>query len=152
MSKNIFSKLNRKLLAVHFIVLVAFMFYACKNSDNQLVENSEIKEKIEASDRLLMHTVFLNLKDSISQEDKAYALNELKKLKDIPEVMSFVVGTKANTGDPRLNKTYDLVLQMSFKNIEELKLYDKDSLHSEVRKKLKNLLAGPPEVYDYWSN
>lgn len=152
MSKNSFFKFNSQPILTGLIFLFVLTLFACKNSDQQNVDTSDIKEKSELHEKLLIHNVFLDLKDSISKEDKAYALQELKRLKDIPEVMSLVVGTKANTGDPRLNKNYDIALHVSFKTMEELKIYDKDSTHSDVRKNLKNLLAGPPEVFDYWSN
>ena len=117
----------------------------------QSKENASSNSALQESKRLLMHSVYLNLKDSISVKDKQYALAQLKRLKNIKAVTSLYAGFKAETGDSRLHKDYDLVLHATFQSTAELKTYDQDSTHAEVRRNLKPLLARPPMVFDYWA-
>lgn len=98
---------------------------------------------------LLLHDVYLDLKE-ISDEDKLMVLSELNRLSEVEGVLSVQVGERAETGDARLNKDYDVALHVGFASEDDLKVYAKASLHLEVRANIKDFLAGPPMVYDYW--
>ncbi len=98
-----------------------------------------------------MHDVYLNLKDSISESDLAKVIGELKRLEQVPSAHNLYVGTRAETGDTRLDPNYDLALHVEFTTEKNLESYAVDSLHLEVRSNLKDFLAVPPVVFDYWT-
>lgn len=100
---------------------------------------------------LLMHDVYLDLVDSLSASDYDAALASLWELKEIGGVYRLHVGSRAETGDPRLDENYDLALHVEFLNVEDLKKYDQAPKHQEIRVRLKPLLAAPPRVFDYWT-
>lgn len=111
--------------------------------------DSNAATKSGADQALLLHDVYLDLKE-ISDEDKLMVLSELNRLSKVEGVLSVEVGERAETGDARLNKDYDVALHVGFASEEDLKVYAKAPLHLEVRANIKEFLAGPPVVYDYW--
>ncbi len=97
-----------------------------------------------------MHLVFFDLKESVTEAETAQFMAALKSLSQIDYVKSVKAGTPAETGDPRLAKGYDAVLQMGFASQADLAKYQQDSIHLKVKKELGSLMGGPPVVYDYF--
>jgi hypothetical protein len=133
-----------------YLVFILLCTLACKNSDKEVIDKSTLKSDNVLSEKLLMHNVFLNLKDSVSSDEKQFAIDQLISLKQVEGVLELHAGPKAETGDERLNKNYDVALHVVFKSKEDLSVYDTDPYHAKVRAQLKDLLAGPPVVFDYW--
>ena len=98
----------------------------------------------------LVHTVFLSLKDEVTQNRKEKIIKILKSLGEIKVTKGLTVSVKAETEDARAETNYDLVLQMAFKDLKDLHLYSVNSSHFEIRAQLKPDLASVPVVYDYW--
>ncbi|MFY0673305.1 MAG: Dabb family protein [Bacteroidia bacterium] len=145
-----------KLQIVVFVAIFIFTL-GCKQNAidlNKKVDKEELNSELEASEipaKLLMHDVYLNLKDSVTEDEISFALDQLKRLDTLESTLWVHAGKKADTGDSRLNKDYDLALHVVFTSLENLKIYDADPTHADVRTQLKNLLAGPPIVFDYWT-
>ncbi|MGB0432249.1 MAG: Dabb family protein [Bacteroidia bacterium] len=146
-------------MITHFKILITCVFFtivsfACK-TDSEIV-NKEVTTTTNTAavaepERFLMHDVFLDLKDSIAEKEIEFAIEQIKRLKELNTIHWLHVGKRAETGDARLNANYDIALHVVFKSIEDLHSYDKDSTHANVRSNIKNLLAGPPVVFDYWT-
>jgi hypothetical protein len=99
----------------------------------------------------LVHAVYFNLKDDISDADEQRFLEELKRLADVPSADYVEAGPPAASGDPRMDSTFDMALQVGFPDLEALAKYQADSLHLDVKSKVGRFLAGPPVVYDFFS-
>jgi len=93
----------------------------------------------------------LNLVNSISDEDEKMVFNEIKRLEQVKTTRWVHVGRRAETGDARLDADFDIALHVVFDNEEDMKAYAEDALHLEVRSNVKEFLAGPPIVFDYWT-
>ena len=143
---------------ISLIVFAIFIFISgCKKSEekaesliNKAEENLETLNE-EIPSRLLMHDVYLNLKDSATEDDYSFVIKQLKRLDALETTLWVYAGKRAETGDSRLDKDYDLALHVVFTSEENLHEYDKDATHADVRAQLKDLLAGPPVVFDYWT-
>ncbi len=144
--------MNRVTLA---FVAIIFILQSCSQNDskNEVIDaETTITEVTESTpEHYLMHDVFLDLKDSITENEIAFAIEQLKRLEQLETVHWVHVGKRAETGDARLDSKYDLALHVVFKSLDDLHVYDKDLTHADVRAQLKDLLAGPPVVFDYWT-
>lgn len=139
----------KKLIVIAF---AAFLLTASCKQNETIIEKEIIKEfEKEVPERLLMHNVFLNLNDSISATDLDMVMNELSKLNQVESVLLYHAGKRAETGDARLDKDYDVALHVVFESEENLKKYSIDPLHLAVREKIKPFLIAPPVVFDYWT-
>lgn len=129
-----------------WLCLIGLLLSACAgNTPGNTVLTS-------STERLLLHDVYLNLKEGVGEEERNLVITELKRLADVQGIYSVQVGLRAETKDPRLNADYDLALHTAFTSLENLKAYAKAPLHLEVLSNIKDFLAGPPVVYDYWIN
>jgi hypothetical protein len=140
------------------IALAILIFtFGCKENEEKakaVIEKAEENLETlneEVPSKLLMHDVYLNLKDSATEDDYAFAIEQLKRLDALETTLWAHAGRRAETGDSRLDKDYDLALHVVFTSEENLHEYDKDATHADVRAQLKDLLAGPPVVFDYWT-
>ena len=97
----------------------------------------------------LMHDVYLDLRDSLSPEEREYILGGLAELSEIPEVLELTIGTRLPTGDSRLDSTFDLALHMAFADVDALLAYQINEDHLAVKKAIAPYLAGAPRVFDY---
>lgn len=133
-----------------FFLLLALATLGCKEpKEPQQVQQTEAAAPV-ADGTKLMHLVFFDLKEGITEAETAQFLAALESLSQINYVKSVKAGTPAETGYPRLAKGYDAVLQMGFASQGDLARYQQDSLHLKVKNELAALLAGPPLVYDYF--
>ena len=136
---------------IFYLAFSLFLFSGCLQNEKKPKENVASNIKTGSQYKLLIHNVFLDLKDNVSADDKIKAIEQLKSLSAIDNVVKLYAGPKAETGDTRLYKNYDLALHVTFKSLDDLKKYDKNEHHAKVRRQLKSLLAGPPLVFDYWT-
>lgn len=135
------------------LIGVSILLYSCGEQARISTLEQRIAgttEKGENSERLLMHLVCFNVIDSFSDTDAKLLKEQLTSLKNVKGVESLKAGTRAHTGDDRLEPTYDWVLEVGFSNEEGLKNYSKDAHHLEVRGKVKHLFKSRPYVIDYW--
>jgi len=130
-------------------LFLLFALGSCNNTQ-PIAHESEPVEETKIPEKMLMHDVYLNLKDSISSEAFNKCMVELKRLSEVKSTHWLHVGKRAETGDARLDKSYDLALHVVFLSQDDLEMYAVDPLHLNVRENIKEFLAGPPVVYDYW--
>jgi len=108
--------------------------------------SSEKNEDVAGS---LVHLVYLNTKDTLSQESLKKLNNELIQLEKISQVKNLQVGKFEDLNDPRANKAYEQILYMEFSNKEDYQIYQDHPIHLELKKNLSQYLSGPPMTYDY---
>jgi 2C-methyl-D-erythritol 2,4-cyclodiphosphate synthase len=142
-----------------FFLLIILVLVSCQNVND--VALSEAKAELNAAQATIdslqaanetgiIHTIYLTTKPDISDEDKAKFIKTVESLGQIEQVKSIEVAERFNVGDEeRALKQYNIVLQMRFESLEDLKIYDKDEYHAQVRGQLKDYLAGPPASFDF---
>jgi hypothetical protein len=106
-------------------------------------------ESTNINSSLLKHLVFLNLKPDIDLE---LLLLELQALSEIATLDSFSVGKFIDLNDPKAMSNYEIIMEMTFKDVEAYQAYQEDSLHVAMVKKTKSFMEGPPLSYDYMIN
>lgn len=104
------------------------------------------------SSEQLIHMVTFKLKPDLNPAEVQAFVDGIRSLCSIPYLSDCLTATPAETGDARLVSDYDLLLQMSFRNMELLERYSKDEFHLAVRKNIKSYLAEAPVVYDFWAS
>ncbi|MCB0735921.1 MAG: Dabb family protein [Bacteroidetes bacterium] len=135
-----------------FILLITIAIVSC-NSQPKIENDAPQHSKPDAHKppkRMLLHEVFLDLNDSISDENRAMVFTELKRLENLPEVYHLHVGKRAETGDERMPLGFDIGLHVVFESEEQLKAYSNNETHLQVRANIKEHLAAKPVVYDFW--
>lgn len=128
--------------ALSFVLLLVLAFPCCTGSPERMEEAKP--------DNKLMHLVFLQLNDSLSEENITAFEAAVGQLGAIETVHGFYLGRRAATPDPRARIDYSHVLQMAFRSEADLQAYQQDERHLRIRQELMPLLAGPPVVCDYW--
>ncbi len=141
------------------LLLIAGCIWSCQTPNSEMeslrTELSSVQKELDAlknertrSTSVLVHTVFLSLKEDIKNEDKETVIQKLSSLGEIEEVLSIQISDRIDVGDTRA-LDYDLVLYMTFQNEADLSAYDQNAYHNEVRAFLKPFLGGPPATFDY---
>lgn len=103
----------------------------------------------ENEDPKLVHTVYLKVKDDISEADRSRLMEGIKTLASIPGVYHFKTGSFKDLGDKRALSDYEVALQMEFLDEEAYRRYQQDSVHIGFKKSVADLLAGPPATHDF---
>ncbi len=143
-----------------FLLLITFAGCQQNNLQEQLAacqqELSEKNEALEAAansseteNPTLVHTVYLNVKDDISDADRTRLMEGIITLASISGVYHFKSGSFKDLGDKRALSDYEVVLQMEFLNEEAYHNYQQDSVHIGFKKSVADLLAGPPATHDF---
>ena len=96
-----------------------------------------------------LHEVYFNFKKGVSEKEIKDFVIILNELKSIEAAKGTQIGFPKSTGDKRMRKDYDVVLHMSFNNMEDYKSYQNNETHLSVKKRLGPFLSAPPFVYDY---
>jgi len=99
----------------------------------------------------LVHTVYLNLKESASKLELKELFAAIEKLHDIEVVHNLDIGFFKDLQDKRALKDLEWVFQMRFKNEASYKIYQEHPLHLALKKVAKPLLDGPPVTHDFMS-
>ena len=120
-----------------------------KNRLNQALADIDSLTNMQDLKGHLVHIVFLKLKTKNDVDD---VLHKLEKLNDISVVHNFLSGPFENLNDQRALLQYDLVMQMTFANIEDYNQYQYHPMHLKLREDIKPLLSAPPSTYDYIIN
>ena len=141
-----------------FILLVLIVFSCDTNKNStptinksidceQLVTTvKQLKSEINSQYKgYIGHDIYLKLKNG---EDQSKVIKALNSLGTIKGVEALKVGPFKNLGDKRA-LTYDVKMQMYFKDEKAYQHYNKDATHLEVRKQLGPMLDGPPASYDF---
>jgi len=97
----------------------------------------------------MVHIVYLNLKDDLSEEDQSTLISSFKGLKSIQGVKHFSIGDYKDVADKRAMSNYELCLQMSFDSKKAYDSYQEDPAHLALKKSLDEYLEAPPITYDY---
>jgi hypothetical protein len=97
----------------------------------------------------LVHIVFMDLRDDISESDYAKFVEEVNQLQGIPSVRSFSVGDRKDLKDPRQIGEYEIVMSMAFDDEAAYQSYQVHPKHVALKKVLDSFLASAPAVYDY---
>lgn len=94
----------------------------------------------------LVHLIFLKVRSDV---DESTLIGELNKLSSIEGVHDFQSGAFMDLGDTRALSEYNWLIEMSFRDSIAYRSYQSNSIHLNVRDRLKTYLAGPPASYDY---
>lgn len=132
-------KNHNHLCAICFSICLFFCF---------LISCSAEYENINQKGQLV-HTVILDLKDDILEEDRIFFVEQLKSLGSIKETHGLFVASYVLTNDDRAKTDYDVILQMTFNSEEDLFTYANNQHHLDIRATIKDFLAKKPIVYDY---
>lgn len=97
----------------------------------------------------LVHIVFMDLRDDLSESEYATFVEEVNQLQGIPIVRSFTVGDRKDLDDPRQIGDYEIVMSMAFDDEAAYQTYQDHPKHVALKKVLDSFLAGAPAVYDY---
>lgn len=132
---------------VKAVLLFALVF--CGLGPVAQTQSTEIS-KAETTD--IVHTVLLELKDDISEEDRNRFIAHLESLCTLDMIKECYVTLPFDTGDKRLVQGHDVLLYTTFENLEALNAYAESEFHLEVRDKLKPFLSAVPKVFDSVKN
>ena len=149
-----------------FLLFALFIFSSCNQSNETqqsldeyrvaLAKKSEALDLARAeiqnlkADAPLVHTVYLTLKEGITQEELTTLIEGCKTLANIAAVKNFEVGTFKDLGDDRALSTYRLVIQMDFSNEEDYRKYQQDAIHQAFKEAAGPYLGAPPATHDFW--
>ena len=98
--------------------------------------------------KMLRHVVFFRFKEGVGEEQIADLERSLAALpRAIPEILSYEFGRDT----VRSERSYDLALVSTFRDIESLRLYQKHPDHQMVLEKV-NDLCGSVLVVDFLTN
>lgn len=125
--------------------------------ENLLVEKTKEIDRLKEEDRQaindldgqLVHIVFFNLKNNLEEKQINQIVEEIERLRQISVVKNISYGDFIEVGDERSMKHLELVVQMVFNNVNDLKKYQSDTIHLSAKKKLKPFLETAPVTYDY---
>ena len=98
----------------------------------------------------LLHSVYLPLKNDLSEDEVNKLITEIKGLRDIPSVKNLHVGSLANTGDQRMLAEFDIVMALTFEDLEGLEAYQVHEIHQTLKAGIGTWLSGAPKVHDAW--
>lgn len=147
------------LLALGICFLITSCDYPRLRVENEMLkaqikllgqENAVLPDQQSAG--TLTHIVLLQLKETLTPEERKEVANLLQTLETIEEVQTLVVGFPEDTGDTRAIQDYNLVLQMTFADKEALAAYQVNEFHAKVREEAKQYQGGPPKILDYSTN
>ncbi|MCW5520294.1 Dabb family protein [Aureitalea sp. L0-47] len=121
-----------------FLLAFTFLLISCKQHVSEVVETDETR---------IEHLVFFSLKDSVSAEEIQSFKELLKTLVEIDGVSEVEVSSRTDVGDSR-TLDYDLLMEIEFTSIANLKSYADHPYHLKVRDSLMPVLAAPPATFD----
>ena len=142
------------------LVFLSFII-SCKQECKHLVKIRSLKGQLDSlkSEQItietkgqLVHLVFLDTRDDISEEDNSALIEAINNLREIPILKDLDIGLRADTDDPRFISNHELAFSLTVKNMEDYKVYQEHPIHLKLKEIAKDKLAGPPAVYDYWTN
>ena len=155
--------MNRIIKLIFLIAVLSLV--SCK--DNQLIEEHKATitslEILKAENKNLLsqienrkvvegdmiHYVFLDVKDDVSEKQYEFLIDEIKSLASISGVKDFKVGLFENMDDDRAIIDRDINFEMRFKEKKDYYSYQKSKSHSRVRQALAPYLVKAPLTYDY---
>ncbi len=97
----------------------------------------------------LIHMVFMNLKEDLTDKQISKFVEEVNQLQGAPGVRSFTLGDFKNLKDERAFSVYEMVATMAFDNEESYRIYQTDPHHLALKEKFKPYLDGVPGTYDF---
>jgi hypothetical protein len=125
-----------------FLLAFTFLLISCKQ---------QVSEVTETDEAAIEHLVFFSLKDGLSTKEIQSFKDLLKTLEDIEGVSEVEVNRRTDVGDSRA-LDYDLLMEIEFTSIANLKSYADHPYHLEVRDSLMPWLAAPPATFDVIPN
>ena len=120
--------------------------------EEQRVLNNTLRAQLNEADSKqgqLMHYVFLDIKENISEQQYQFLVEELKKLSNISGVKDLKVGRFENMEDDRALGNRDINFEMRFENKMDYYNYQQSKAHIKVREMLSPFLERAPLTYDY---
>lgn len=97
----------------------------------------------------LVHLVYLNTKNDLTENQYAKLIEDLNQLQGISSLKSFSLGGFKSLGDERALSDFEIIMSMSFQNEEAYQKYQTHPTHIALKEKLKDYIDGPPATYDY---
>lgn len=147
----------------YIVITLFFSFFlvCCHNPNHQLQDElKQTKEELEfvklqipnsgkMAKGFLVHEVYFNLKDNLTDDQKQSFLNQIKTLHQISEVKNLKIGKFEFLNDPRALKDYEMIMTMEFESKKAYVKYQSHPIHLELKKATANILAAPPSTYDF---
>ncbi len=106
-------------------------------------------EEIRDRQGMIGHTVYIDLKNDITDAETTSFITELKGLAAIDYLHDLELSKRISSGDLRQDRDFDVVMTMYFEDLDALDRYQQDSLHVEIRTATRKYLAAPPVIYDF---
>ena len=143
------------------LTLCLFSILSCKDPDTQLRKDldasifkqdmlqRELDSKQVPKSGDLIHMVFMNLKEDLTETQINKFIEEVNQLQGAPGVRSFTLGDFKNLKDDRAFSDYEMVATMAFDNEESYRVYQTDPHHLALKEKFKPYLDGAPGTYDF---
>ena len=141
------------------MIVLCTVIFSCtsttveENEAQPLIEIQDLQEALEncrvTNEAKLVHLVYLDIKDDITDSTKAVLLQSIDSLNNIEQIKSLDVGMFSNLDDPRAMSKFELIMNMKFMGPEDYNIYQNDPIHLRMKDKLGAYLSGPPVTYDY---
>ena len=141
------------------IAVVCTLIFSCSRPKEEesevrpLIEIQDLQDALEncrvSNEAKLVHLVYLDIKDDLTDSVKTELLQSLDSLNYIEQIKSLDIGMFSNLEDPRAMSKFELIMNMKFMGKEDYELYQNDPIHLSLREKLGIYLSGPPVTYDY---
>ena len=97
----------------------------------------------------LVHLVYLNLKEYLTEEEKIEIIAAIDNLARIEEVNELEIGDFADLGDGRAMSDLEMVFSMSFTSKLAYEAYQTHPIHLHLKSVVKPYLTAVPVTYDY---
>jgi len=145
---------------ITLLLLVSFLA-SCQNPNPQLEkELFETKARLAAAKAALtkldpntgtslVHEIFFNIKDDLTQAQREEFHQKISNLKNIPVVHNLIIGEFKDLNDPRALSDYEIKMSMEFKNEKEYAEYQAHPIHLKSKEETGKFLAGPPAGYNF---
>jgi hypothetical protein len=147
-----------------YIFVITICFLSCTNSEtasSETIENlkaelASANETIEDlqtgnnTEPIFQHTVFFTLKSDLTDEERKSFIEQLKGLEVIEVVQKITAEERKNVGDEdRALKQFDVIMMVTLTDEAALNVYDTHEIHQNLKKAMKDYLAGPPSSFDF---
>lgn len=109
----------------------------------------QLKSNSKSASGELVHLVYLNTKNDLTENQYAKLIEDLNQLQGISSLKSFSLGDFKSLGDDRALSDFEIIMSMSFQNETDYQSYQDHPTHIALKEKLGNYIDGPPATYDY---
>ncbi len=143
------------------VCIIALSMVGCKSGHEEIDKVKSLENQLDLLQKRydnlkartsgqLAHLVFLELKESLDEDQVSDFFEEIQKIRGIEFLTKFEVGQIADTGDARFISDHDIIFQVNTSNMEDMIKYQKHPVHLKLKEVAPTYLASAPKVFDYW--